>query len=347
MAKSQNEEFKSFDWPLNGRLITGLDPSLLPEGHFQKLQNLRYNDGGIEAIAGMTPINATALSSTILVDGSFEDWSISTSLRNWTLSGTSASVNREGTIIKSGLYSAKLTRASGDAYLTQDIQNAGNQTITYWQGKVITFGAWVYASVASRAYLYVADGVGTTTSSAHSGTPGWEYIVVTHTVAAAATKVEVSCLVKTANTSAYFDISEVVEGTALWDGVNGLAYLQSFYSTVHSQGTYSLKGMATVSSLGKSFIRTGVIANLTGVNTIQFDIYSSRTGANLEVGIRNLNGTITRITPTVTSASSWETKTWDISTVANADKNFIDQITVTVVDAAAANTFLLDNFKVT
>jgi len=62
-------ETKQFDFPLNGRLITKLDPALLPEGHFQSLQNLRYNDGGIEPISGMTKINAAAFNYTKVKTG--------------------------------------------------------------------------------------------------------------------------------------------------------------------------------------------------------------------------------------------------------------------------------------
>ena len=51
-----------FNYPLNGRLLTKLDGTMLPDAHFQTLENLRYNDGGIEGVEGMTAISA-ALSS--------------------------------------------------------------------------------------------------------------------------------------------------------------------------------------------------------------------------------------------------------------------------------------------
>lgn len=59
----------SFNYPLNGRLITKLDGSLLPDAHFQVLENLRYNDGGVEGIGGMTPINASALAKLKVQNG--------------------------------------------------------------------------------------------------------------------------------------------------------------------------------------------------------------------------------------------------------------------------------------
>jgi hypothetical protein len=50
---------RPINWPLNGRLITRLDGSLLPDAHFQVLDNMRYHDGGIDGIGGMTKINAS------------------------------------------------------------------------------------------------------------------------------------------------------------------------------------------------------------------------------------------------------------------------------------------------
>jgi len=56
-----DKTLKPFNFPLNGRLITKLDGTLLPDAHFQVLENLRYNDGGIEGVKGMTKINRQAL----------------------------------------------------------------------------------------------------------------------------------------------------------------------------------------------------------------------------------------------------------------------------------------------
>ena len=69
MPKNSIQQWKPFDFPLNGRLITKLDPSLIPEGHFQTLQNMRYNDGGIEGISGMTKINSSAFNYTKTIGG--------------------------------------------------------------------------------------------------------------------------------------------------------------------------------------------------------------------------------------------------------------------------------------
>ena len=86
------------------------------------------------------------------------------------------------------------------------------------------------------------------------------------------------------------------------------------------------------------------LIDLTGKSTIKYDIYSSRTGANIKIGIHDSGGTTTETTPTINSANTWETKTWDISAVSDANKDTIDNIIITIVNADADNTFYIDNF---
>jgi hypothetical protein len=58
-----------FDWPLNGRLITGYDAALLNYGDFQTLKNLRYTPVGIKGVRGMTKINTTAFTYPDIKNG--------------------------------------------------------------------------------------------------------------------------------------------------------------------------------------------------------------------------------------------------------------------------------------
>jgi len=116
-------------------------------------------------------------------------------------------------------------------------------------------------------------------------------------------------------------------------------------STIVNQGTYSLKGVATTAANGKTLTRTiASPINLTGVNYLSFSIYSSRTGSNIKLGIHDAGGTTTETTPNVTGASAWQAVTWDISAVSNANKDAIDSIIITIVDATSANTFYVDGF---
>jgi len=117
-------------------------------------------------------------------------------------------------------------------------------------------------------------------------------------------------------------------------------------STIISQGTYALKVVALITdSLNDTLTRTvSPTIDLSGIDTLKFDIRSSRTGAHIKIGIHDSGGTTTEITPNITSANAWQTVTWDISGVSDANKNDIDSIIITIVNADATNTFYLDNF---
>lgn len=64
-----------------------------------------------------------------------------------------------------------------------------------------------------------------------------------------------------------------------------------------------------------------------------------KAGSNFE------SGDTTEITPNITDANTWQTVVWDLSGVDDADKNNIDKFIITVVNADAANTFYVDNFR--
>ncbi|MCE5214024.1 MAG: hypothetical protein LLF83_04815 [Methanobacterium sp.] len=122
--------------------------------------------------------------------------------------------------------------------------------------------------------------------------------------------------------------------------------LQSFSeATIKTQGSYSLKASAVVtSSLNKTLTRTiASPIDLSSMSSISFDIYALRTGANIKIGIKDSGGTITEITPSVITSNSWQTITWDISAVSNVNKDAIDSIIITVVNADSDNLFYIDN----
>lgn len=79
MAK---EDLKIKEIPLNGRLITAKDSTLISKsdssgnkyiGNFSVLKNLRYNDWGIEGIKGMTKINSASFADSEVLNGFFYD----------------------------------------------------------------------------------------------------------------------------------------------------------------------------------------------------------------------------------------------------------------------------------
>jgi len=86
--------------------------------------------------------------------------------------------------------------------------------------------------------------------------------------------------------------------------------------------------------------------DLSGVNTIKYDIRASRTGSNIKIGIYEGASMRSEHTANISQADTFETQTWDISGVSDANKNAIDKIVVTIVNVDAANTFYIDNFGV-
>jgi len=117
--------------------------------------------------------------------------------------------------------------------------------------------------------------------------------------------------------------------------------------TIKTQGSYSLKVLADTSSINKTLTKTlSTNSNLTSVRNLSFDIYSSRTGANIKIGIHDAGGTTTEITPSIITANTWQKVNWNISGVSDANKDAIDSVIVTVVNADSANTFYIDNFNI-
>lgn len=116
-------------------------------------------------------------------------------------------------------------------------------------------------------------------------------------------------------------------------------------ATIKIQGDYSLKAIAAITtSLNKTLTKTlASPVDLTGVNTLNFGLRSSRIGSNIKIGIYEGANLRAEITPTIATANSWEIKTWDISAVTDANKNAIDKIVITIINADAANTFYIDS----
>ena len=147
----------------------------------------------------------------------------------------------------------------------------------------------------------------------------------------------------------------LAERTAIYNGGTGILLsnlagqqnTQCFSeSSIVQQGTYSLKGYASTSSINKTFTRTiAVPINLTNINTITYNLYASRTGSNIKIGIHDSGGTTTETTPNLLNANAWQNFSWDISGVSNANKDAIDSIIITIVNADSENTFYIDGIS--
>jgi hypothetical protein len=168
----------------------------------------------------ITPLPATSiiisgLNGNLLANSDFETWSAGASSDpdGWTTSGAGAIIAKESTIVNIGTYSAKLTRSGTNVQLNNIFH--AEKGISYWRGRTVTFGAWVYATVATRVRLYIEDGVGTSESTWHTGGSTWEWITVTRTVDSSATQVYCFLGVISGDTSGYIDGAICIEGTTI------------------------------------------------------------------------------------------------------------------------------------
>ncbi len=116
-------------------------------------------------------------------------------------------------------------------------------------------------------------------------------------------------------------------------------------STIKSQGQYSMEAVAAATdSLDEYLTRTFSTAlDMSGLDEITFDIYASRSGSNLKFELVDSGGTRTEYTPSVSSANTWETITWDISGVSDANKDAVSSLVITIANADSDNTFYIDN----
>lgn len=197
---------------------------------------------------------------------SMEDWVNGTSVAptQHTLSGASATVARESTIIKTGTYSAKVSRVGADTTLYHDHADFAD-----YQGRKVTFGCWVYATVASRARIGISDGVGSTNSSYHSGATGWEFLTVTRNMDIASTRMRVEMQINTGNTTAYFDNGVLCQGDSsliiladymdigTWKTTN--RYIDQSYTVPRREGS-KIKNMQLES---KSLSASGMVVGTT------------------------------------------------------------------------------------
>ncbi len=123
--------------------------------------------------------------------------------------------------------------------------------------------------------------------------------------------------------------------------------LQSFSEgTIITQGANSLKVIAeATNSLNDTLTRdlTGSEIDLSGIDEIRLSVRASRIGTNISIAIHDSGGTTTTKTITIAVADTFETISWDISGVSDANKDDIDSIIIKITNADADNTFYIDN----
>jgi len=134
-------------------------------------------------------------------------------------------------------------------------------------------------------------------------------------------------------------------GIVEWELIEGIINTEVLSeSTIKIEGSYSTKVKAKqTNSLNDTITRTvSPTVDLSNKDYIGIYMRASRTGANIKIGFHDSGGTTTEITPTINVADTWKLKILDLSAVANANKDVIDSIIITIVNADADNTFYID-----
>ena len=147
----------------------------------------------------------------------------------------------------------------------------------------------------------------------------------------------------------YYKLDITASNDATYVGVGEFelitSVLQSYSEdTIVQQGSYSLKGIATTDALNDTLTKTTTL-DLSNSQGIEYDIRASRTGSNIKIGLHDSGGTTSEHTANVSSANTNQTESWDISGIADANKDDIDEVIITILNDDAENTFYIDDLK--
>ena len=112
----------------------------------------------------------TLVSGNWLKDGSFERWTTTTNLTDWTETTVTATQTSTAYYYRHGVYSCQLTTAAGS--ISQSIIDFDD--IKYLSGKSVTFTLQGFCNTASCLRIGISDGVQTTVySDYHAGDSKW------------------------------------------------------------------------------------------------------------------------------------------------------------------------------
>jgi hypothetical protein len=156
----------------------------------------------------------------------FETWSLGpnaapdywTLVQSGTVTQTMAPITTPNNVtnVENGLSSALLQGTN--PILHQQMDQAYGST--YWQGRTVTFNAFVRCGTTNTACVSIYDGVTHTQSSFHPGDNSWQLLSVTAVIGNSATGVYAQC--KVFNGKAYFDNSYFNSGISSITGAQWL-----------------------------------------------------------------------------------------------------------------------------
>lgn len=170
-------------------------------------------------------------SPVISLDRYFDKWgTVNTSgalqPTHWTLSGSGATVARSTDHYWRGAHVVALTRSGTNCDITQTIPVHRVGVDGYdLRGKQVTMVSAVWCDTASRAYIFLSDGV-TSNVETHSGGSTWEVLSDSITISNDAESLSILCGVTTGDATGYFGEAFLVETDKLSDAVRHDNYLE-------------------------------------------------------------------------------------------------------------------------
>ncbi len=148
-----------------------------------------------------------------LKDGSFERWTTSTNLTDWTDTTVTTTQNTSASYLRHSLTSCRLDTAAGT--LSQAITNFGD--LQFLRGKSVTFTCQGWCDTASCLRLSINDGTTQTYSEYHTGDDAWtednprnDSFYVTQYIASNATQVTFTIHHGVAAATSYVDDARVI-----------------------------------------------------------------------------------------------------------------------------------------
>lgn len=152
-------------------------------------------------------------SDPTITDGGLELWDDSTTLTNWTETGSATLTKQNSTPNEGTFYAGFAGAATGTIY--QDIDSTND-----YAGATLTFTAYCKTGNADAYRLAISDGVGTTEGSTHSGGGSWEQLSVARTFDVASDKVRLICDKRTGSDyTGFFDGPMTIAVTSITNGI--------------------------------------------------------------------------------------------------------------------------------
>lgn len=147
--------------------------------------------------------------------GHVQDWNEngdSAAPTGWVMVGTAGSVAKESTNIKYGNYSMKIISAATGTYAAE----ISLPEYTLYRGFTLKFGMWIKCNTASKARIYIDDGVTQTFSSYHTGGNDWEFLEVEKQISTSNTEVTFGAQNTNNAITAYFTNGVAVRGETIF-----------------------------------------------------------------------------------------------------------------------------------